>query len=79
MPAKSDIYIATESAMLDYDGVPTPIHAGHTRVRGGHVLLEQYPEFFEPIDVHYDVEQATAAPGEKRTTRRSTKPADKDS
>jgi hypothetical protein len=37
-----------------------------TYVREGHWLLEKYPELFRPVRVQYDVEQATAAPGERR-------------
>jgi hypothetical protein len=38
------------------------------KVRAGHPMLRTQGENFEPVDttVHYDVEQATAAPGEKR-------------
>ncbi len=63
-----DIYVAKETGAVELDGSPVMIQKGHTRVRQGHQLLKRYPEMFEPIDlfVHYDVEQATAAPGEKR-------------
>ena len=64
----ADIYVATESGAVELDGTPVMVYKGMTRVRAGHRLLRQYPSMFEPIDllVHYDVEQATAAPGEKR-------------
>lgn len=39
---------------------------GVTRIRASHPLAKAAPDFFEEIDVHYDVEQTTAAPGEKR-------------
>jgi hypothetical protein len=75
MPArkKPDIFIATDSASVEHDGERVVIHRGVTRVRAGHQLLKDYPDLFEPLDVHFDVEQATAAPGEKRGSRRSTK------
>jgi len=37
-----------------------------TRVREGHEALKLWPDLFKPIDVHYEVEDATAAPGSKR-------------
>lgn len=68
MPAKkdeqkSDVYVARES--FAYDG---GVVAVGERVRKGHELLDKYPEYFEAADqnVAYDVEQATASPGEKR-------------
>lgn len=64
--AKTDIYVAVESAVLYVNGTPHVIHKGTTRVRDGHPLLERNRGMFAPLDVHYDVEQATAAPGEKR-------------
>jgi hypothetical protein len=38
----------------------------YTYVREGHWILDKYPELFEPVRVQYDVEQATAGPGERR-------------
>lgn len=67
----SDVYVATDSAAFEYGGDMVVVHKGVTRVRAGHPILTQHPELFMPIDVHYDwparVEQATAAPGEKRS------------
>jgi hypothetical protein len=62
-----DIYVARESFSCELDGVPVFVTAGE-RVRAGHKLLRQQASFFEPADetVRYDVEQATAAPGERR-------------
>jgi hypothetical protein len=49
------------------DGEVIAVTAGHTRVREGHPLLDATPaEWWEPITAHYEVEQATAAPGEQR-------------
>lgn len=65
---KDTIYIAKESGSAEVDGQAYVFIKGVTRVRGGHPLLKGHEELFEPVDmtVHYDVEQATAAPGEKR-------------
>lgn len=72
----SGIYVATTSFACEIDGYPVNVSHGE-RVREGHDLLRLYPQAFEPLEagrVHYDVEQATAAPGEKRgTPSRSTK------
>lgn len=51
-----DIYVASESAMLKYDGAPVVVHKGTTTVRAGHALLEAYPELFEPLDVTFDLD-----------------------
>lgn len=67
--AKSDqVYVARESGAANVDGEDLVFVKGVTRVRGGHPLLKAVPDYFEPVDeaVHYEVEQATKAPGEKR-------------
>jgi hypothetical protein len=63
----SDIFIATREFHHELDGFPDIVRRGEL-VRQGHELLRCYPEFFEPVEngVKYDVEQATAAPGELR-------------
>lgn len=64
---KADLYIAKESFWTETDEGPVFVQAGE-RIRDGHDLLRKYPQYFEPADttVRYDVEQATAAPGETR-------------
>lgn len=59
------LYVATET--FSVDGYRT-ITKDVTRVREGHPLLDQFPHLFREADAHYEweVEQATAAPGEKR-------------
>lgn len=44
------------------------VRKDQTRVRAGHPLLQANPQYFEPASegVQFDVEQMTAAPGEKR-------------
>ena len=61
-----NILIAVDSAIVNLDGVMYELHRGITRVRASHELAKAHPDLFKLIDVHYDVEQATAAPGEKR-------------
>lgn len=73
----ADILVAKTNAVFDYEGRRVVIRAGVTRVRAGHPITEGREDLFEPITVDYDVEQATAAPGEKRSVRRSKpKPED---
>jgi hypothetical protein len=64
----ADVYVATEDFAAEYDGKPLTVVKGVTRVRAGHPMLKVYGAYFTPADtkVHYDVEQTTAAPGEKR-------------
>ena len=60
------LYVASESFVADVDGVPQAFSEGKTLVREGHEILERMPHLFKPARAHYEVEQATAAPGEKR-------------
>lgn len=63
------VYVATETfATVDDAGAPLVVHKGATRVREGHGLLDRYPHYFEEanLHVHYDIEAATAEPGELR-------------
>jgi hypothetical protein len=61
------IYVANTSFSCELNGDKVFVTAGE-RIREGHPLLRAQPGFFEPVDtsVKYDVEQATAAPGEQR-------------
>ena len=65
------VYEATETFQTTVDGTPVLVRKGLTRVRAGHSLVDSYPDYFQPISVDFDVERATAAPGEKR--RRTAK------
>ena len=64
----TDIYVAIESGSAEVEGKPFTFIRGVTRIRYGHPALRQIGQFFKPVEenVHYDVERATAAPGEKR-------------
>lgn len=60
------IYVARESFSTILKGEHIPVVGGRTRVREGHPLLKGREHLFEPLTVDYEMEQATAAPGEKR-------------
>jgi hypothetical protein len=63
-----NVWVAKETFACEIDGEQIIVQAGQTRAREGHPLLDTYREMFEPADtgVAFEVEQATAAPGEKR-------------
>lgn len=68
------ILIATETFATEIDGVPTIVHKNVTRVREGHPIALANPQNFAPVEDRVDhelpdIEQATAAPGEKRGRR----------
>lgn len=60
------IFVAKETFVTEIDGSMVSVHADVTRVREGHQLLSGREHMFRPIDVHFDVEQATDVPGQKR-------------
>jgi hypothetical protein len=68
-PKKVTHYRAKHAFGVMYEGEQITIPAGEI-VRAGHPLLKGLSEHFEPVVSHgrfdVDVEQATAAPGEKR-------------
>lgn len=68
MPKKTEakMYLARETFVTEIDGVPVAVHAGVTRVRDGHPLLKGRESMFDVLTAHYEVEQTTNAPGEKR-------------
>lgn len=68
----ADIYVAKDSGVIEVEGERVVVTKGQTRVRAGHQILADYPDLFEPIGVHFDVERATRAPGERRGTRQGT-------
>jgi hypothetical protein len=64
------VYVASDSGHAEIKGVPYAFHKGITRVREGHPItgIDGFRNIFEPVDesVHFDTEQATAAPEEAR-------------
>lgn len=64
----SEIYVAKDNFTAVIAGKEESFRGGVTRVRKGHAALKQLPDMFEALslEVDYDVEQATAAPGEQR-------------
>lgn len=67
------VMVAKDSYATDIDGVPYVVEKGRTRVDESHPLVRGYPEAWEEMTLTYEVEQATAAPAEKRPARTSTK------
>ena len=70
MPAKkpkTDLYMANQSFSTMVDGEIIGVDKGDL-VRAGHKILKGRMDFFEPAEgyVKFEVEKATAAPGEKR-------------
>jgi len=67
---RGGVYVATTSGSAEIKGQVYPFTKDVTRVREGHALLKLFAgtDTFKPVgdDVHYDVEKATRAPGEKR-------------
>lgn len=64
------ILVATESGSGTLpDGTEVQFRRGITRVREGHPVAEQWPQYFAPIEVHYELEDATDEPGRKRGER----------
>jgi hypothetical protein len=80
MPNEGRVFVARNTFVANVDGVPQAVHKGVTRVREGHEILVNNPQFFEEVgqDVHYEVESATSEPGEKRSvpTRKGAKSTD---
>jgi hypothetical protein len=71
-----NVLAAKESFSTDALGFPRSVAEGET-FRQGHPITEAHPGAFEPWKIDNDIEQATAAPGEKRTKRPRAKKAKK--
>lgn len=66
MAKQGEILVAVTSGVVVVDGHRHTIRKGRTHVREGHPIQAAHPGMFGPIRVDHDVEEATAAPGEKR-------------
>jgi hypothetical protein len=82
-----DILVANVTASLKYNGQRVCLVAGKTLVRADDPIVKGREDMFRPLAVGYlaggPVEQATAAPGEKREitpkqNRRRAPATDKD-
>lgn len=65
-----EIYVATAGAFITYAGRSVQIRQGRTFLRSDHPVVKDNPHLFAPLslsDIGGDAEQATAAPGEKRS------------
>lgn len=60
------LWVAIDDGVSFVDGEMMPYKRGVTRVREGHPLLSANPGAFKRLEAHYDVETATAGPGEAR-------------
>lgn len=61
-----DVLVARISGVLVIDGREETVTAGRTRARASHPIVKAAPDWWEPINVHYDLEEAVAEPGERR-------------
>lgn len=61
-----EIYVARSSGVVKIDGQLHNYYAGTTRVRAGHPLIKAVPGGFVPLELDYDVEDASNTPGRKR-------------
>ena len=62
---QSEYFVATTSGTLMVNGKRETFVKGRTILHRSEALYQAHPELFAPID-HANVEQATAAPGERR-------------
>lgn len=73
MAKKPDFYRAKEAFVTQFEGDQVSVAAGEL-VRAGHPILKRREDLFEPVSDfgRFDVEQATAAPGEKRGDKKKS-------
>lgn len=76
VPNPKTMFIATETLACEVDGELQWIRAGETRVASDHPLREAHPGAFAATAAPVEVEQATAAPGEKRGAPAAGRPAE---
>lgn len=73
----AELYVARESAVLEWNGVPTYLTQGVTTARAGHPLVERYPQLWKPMEVTFDVAQEAPAdaPADELAPVNPVKPA----
>ena len=77
MPKEAKILTPTTTVAVIHEGRQVLLRQGRTLVRAGHPITIGREHLFEPVRVDYDVvEQATAAPGEKRSVKLPPAPVD---
>lgn len=65
--SSQDAFIATETFVVEIDGVPEYVEKDKTIVHRASAVYRKNPHMFRPLEVSLpEVEQATAAPGERR-------------
>jgi len=65
-PGRLSLLRARSGFIGNFDGQTIELHEGDL-VESDHPIVAKWPELFEPARLRYPVvEQATAAPGEKR-------------
>jgi hypothetical protein len=68
MATEPDLYVGKEPATFELDG--SPVFIGPTVVvRAGHPIMKGRESLFEPLVVHYDVEQAATSEESEEKTR----------
>lgn len=68
--SEEDVYVAKDSFITEFNGEVIRIHKGVDRVAAGHPILIGREHLFEKAGLRFGVEQATAAPGERRDAMR---------
>jgi hypothetical protein len=67
--AKDDILVANKTFTVIDGKARHLFRKGKTRIHAGHPYVKGREADFDPIDVEYGIEQATAAPGEGRNAK----------
>ncbi len=76
--SSTTVVVAKRAFSVDINGAPRSVKRGET-FRKGHPVVEGREHLFKPFKVDNEIEQATAAPGEKRRggPKRGKKAAEK--
>jgi hypothetical protein len=63
--AAAETLVVTDGFVANINGVDTAFRKGET-IASDHPAVKKWPQFFGKQDISQRIEQATAAPGEKR-------------